>query len=259
MSTARSSNLLFCTVPLNTDPQRPCPSQLEVRLNAHTSDVVQRSLRPEGGPARSLVELARGLPSPLHQEPVASAFGDALLELDAIFRQSFPENIFLDLDYLAGTLGMLPEPARAERLSLVRALCSEFAAPPLQFRYAHDFVYGFDWCRWVAREPAERANIGPFDPPFLSYLAQRARELKALIAEGDHKYHPIQTDTFRNPFSFVREPHEEIAIHQALTKKGHIPVEAWRCGGHVRWDLPFAALREETARELGLRTRDGGS
>jgi len=182
-----------------------------------------------------------------------------LLELDTIFRQSFPENIFLDLDYLASTLGVLPEAARAERLSLVRALCSEFAAPPLQFRYAHDFVYGFDWCRWVAREPGERGDVGPFDPPFLSYLAQRARELKALIAEGDRKYHPIQTDTFRNPFSFVREPHEEIAIHEALTKKGHIPVEAWRCGGRVRWDLPFAALREETARDLGLRTRDGGT
>jgi hypothetical protein len=228
-------------------------------LLAHASPITERSLRPAGGAARPLLELAKELPPKVHQEPDATAIANNLLELIEIFRRSFPENIFLDLDYLAGALSQLNRDERDARLSQVRALCAEFSAPPLQFRYAHDFVYGFDWCRWVAREPDTRSNIGPFDPPFLQYLSQRAVELRALIAEGDRKYHPIETDTFRNPFSFVREPHEEIAIHEALAKKDLIPVEAWSCQGRIRWDLPFAALREETARELGFRTRDRGA
>ena len=57
------------------------------------------------------------------------------------------------------------------------------ARSAIRFRYVHDFIYGYDWARWVAREPETRTAIGPYDPVFLKRMRDRADELLELIAD----------------------------------------------------------------------------
>ena len=214
--------------------------------------VPQASLCPGRERARDVDAIASDLP-----EGARDAVAPVLARLRAALLRDFPENLFLDLDMSGGALARAhasPEGC-AESERLVVELSHDFGSAPIRFRYAHDFLYGFDWCRWVAKEPAARAGVGPFDPPFLRYLRGRAAELRALIARDDVKYGAIPDGTFRNPFTFSREPDDEARLHRALAARGLVPIEAWSVGGAVTWDRPFAELREEVARELGLAAR----
>lgn len=208
----------------------------------------QASLAPGRPHARSVAELARDLAQ-------GGARGDVAPHLERVegaFTRDFPENVFLDLDLLGASLARLGEVERAEVALAVERLSADFGGAPIRFRYAHDFLYGFDWCRWVARDPDARAAVGPFDPPFLRYLAERAGELRALIAEDDAKYGRVPDGAYRNPFSFSRSPDDEARLHRALAERDLVPVEAWSTAGRARWERPYAELREEVARELGL-------
>ncbi len=184
----------------------------------------------------------------------ARAFTDALADVVEVLVEDFPDNIFWDLDYLASCLWGTgtPEGMRAFSRRVVK-LCRGFGnKSELRFRYAHDFLFGYDWARWVARESAERSGVGPFDDVFLDYLECRLGELRGLISDNDAKYGQLEGREFRNPFAFRREPHEEAQLHQVLAQEGLIPVKAWRLDGERRWDLPFSELRTDTARRLGL-------
>jgi hypothetical protein len=208
----------------------------------------EASLAPGRTHARSVADLARDLDEGGARPPV----GPHLERIADAFTRDFPENVFLDLDLLGATLARMEDAERAEvALSIVR-VSAEFGGAPIQFRYAHDFLYGFDWCRWVARDPGTRAAVGPFDLPFLRYLSDRARELCALIAEDDAKYGHVPRGTYRNPFAFSRSPEDEARLHRALAERDLVPVEAWSTAGRARWERPYAELREEVARELGL-------
>lgn len=184
----------------------------------------------------------------------AGAFTEALADVVEVLVEDFPDNIFWDLDYLASCLWSAGESEQMRAFSgRVVKLCRGFGnKSELRFRYAHDFLFGYDWARWVAREPAERSGIGPFDAVFLDYLECRLGELRGLISDNDAKYGPLEGREFRNPFTFRREPHEEAQLHQVLAREGLIPVKAWRLDGERRWDLPFSELRCDTARRLGL-------
>ncbi|MCA9707587.1 MAG: aldo/keto reductase [Myxococcales bacterium] len=147
------------------------------------------------------------------------------------------------------------------RVPFLRRQCEQIAAlqdlfgqgTAIRFRYVHDFVYGFDWAKWVARDPAARASVGPFEPPFLAFMLERGHQLLQLIADGrDRKYPPLPDDRPRNPFGFSREPEAEIALHQSLAADGLLPVEAWRVDAQPRWDRPYAELRRQRALALGL-------
>jgi hypothetical protein len=132
---------------------------------------------------------------------------------------------------------------------------------PIRFRYVHDFLYGFDWARWVARDPQKRSSVGPYDDVFLDYLEGRGHELLALIERDDAKYPTLRDAAPRNPFPFSREPEAEAEIHRSLARLGLIPVPAWSSEGKSTWDRPYVALREEEARRLGhaLATQPAGS
>lgn len=168
--------------------------------------------------------------------------------------EDFPDNIFWDLEHLACCMWRAGGPRQIEDFARrVAGLCRSFGnKSELRFRYAHDFLYGYDWTRWVARQPEERAGIGPFDPVFFDYLEDRCQKLRELIACDDSKYGRLQGPEFRNPFAFCREPREETHLHQMLAQADLIPVKAWRLDGERRWDLPFTDLRNEAARRLGL-------
>ena len=211
-----------------------------------------QSLAPGRREPTSIESLVEAL-SPCARPTVTAVLGS----LARAVEKHFPENIFVDLDRLAHTLGQTVDRDGAgaareqgERLVRLHSLFGEKTA--IRFRYVHDFLYGYDWAKWVGREPKTRASVGPFDAPFLEYSETRARELLQLIAEDDPKYGLIEPREHRNPFPFRRDPEAEQLLLSALASEDAIPVTAWRSDVPVRWDRPYAMMREAKAHALGL-------
>lgn len=222
------------------------------------SGVIRRSLCPERRLATSLLDLGVRLRSEVPcgcEEAFASGLGSiANAEL-----RNFPENIFWDFDFTASSLLREARDAvePAHHLSHACALIVELqdlfgSATEIRFRYGHDFIYGFDWAKWVRKEPATRAQVGPFDLEFLRFLHHRGHELLELIADDDAKYPTLRTAEPRNPFQFSREPADEANLHQSLARDHLLPVESWLTDARPVWDKPFQRLRRERAEQLGL-------
>lgn len=218
-------------------------------------DVARSSMAPDRERATSFEALGeivlRGV-GPRRAEVFAEGFD----RLARAVRESFPENLFWDFDRLAGVLARAPEDAMRGAFDDLVQLHELFGrATAIRFRYVHDFLYGYDWAKWVARDPEARADLDPYSPAFFAAMLSRGRELLALIAEDDPKYHRLRGEGHRNPFGFSREPSAERALHRRLAARGAIPVEAWRVGGAARWDLDFYGMRERCAEELRLTPR----
>lgn len=185
----------------------------------------------------------------------ATELGPALVRIESAFRTHFPHNIFLDLDLLAEHLAWKPRDEIVEAGDLIAELAAQFGGRPIQFRYVHDFLYGFDWQKWVQAAPSEREHIGPFDAVFLRWLLCRAAQLRELIANDDAKYHPIGEDVHRNPFPFSRTTEDERRLYHVLAERGLLPVETYDRKGRARADQPFYKLREAVAEELQVKLR----
>ncbi len=229
-------------------------------VDARRQQAPWRSLDPQRGHARPLVEVGHALLGP---EPAvgADALVDGLATIADAMERAFPHNIFGDLDYLAASLWRDAHEAAEGLAPYLRRECGRVAAlqtlfgreTAIRFRYVHDFVYGYDWAKWVAREPRTRASYGPFSPQFLAFMEHRGQELLELIADGrDRKYPPLPDGRPRNPFGFSREPEAEIRLHRVLAQEGLLPVETWRLDAQPVWDRPFAELRRQRAVALGL-------
>jgi hypothetical protein len=206
--------------------------------------------RPHATPLTDLV--------PAGAEPArADALARGLADIVSAWAEHFPENIFWDVDLLAQRLWALEDPgAIARRARRIADLARGFGhQTEIRFQYVHDFLYGYDWCRWVARDPEEREHVGPFDADFLAYLERRQAELLELIAQDDAKYPRLENGRPRNPFGFSRHHEDERRLLRTLAQRRDIPVETWRPHGRCSWDRPFARIREQTAEELGLTGR----
>jgi len=184
---------------------------------------------------------------------------EALVRLDEAVHTHLPYNLFLDFDLLAVQLFQRSQTEVVHITALIERLVEEFGGKPIQFRYVHDFLYGFDWQKWVRCAPQERAHIGPFDVEFLTRLLCRAGELRELITKCDSKYHPISETEHRNPFPFSRTSDNERRLYKELSRRGLIPVETYDTHGRCRADLPFTQLREDVAQELGLSLAEEGA
>jgi len=215
---------------------------------------VPASLAPGRSRAQPLVVIARELLA--KREPV---WQEALVDATAIVLRSllehFPGNLFWDLDFLLAAL--LQESRQPkdllDRASAVARLQQMFGCKSvIAFRYLHDFTYGFDWSRWTARKPAERAGSGPFSVTFLDHVERRGEEITAAIAAGDPRFPRLPEGEFRNPFPFSRTPQHEAELLTDLADRGLVPVHGWCIKARPRFDLPFAQLREARARVLGL-------
>lgn len=248
-----------------TRAETPLDPHVEELLRATDEHVARRAWRtldPAAERPRSLVELGRRvLPAapdrpPLHaQQEIAWAM--ALSDLARAIAREFPENLFTDLDHVAASLRSVAAEeghVALERVidPLVRIHRLYGRGSTIRFRYVHDFLYGFDWARWVSRDVAARAGIGPFDLRFLAHIERRAAELAELVARDDPSYPPLAPGVFRNPFPFDRDPPAELALMTRLAREGAIPVPAWLERPQLTWNRPFAALREERASSLGL-------
>ncbi|MFP2925560.1 ferrochelatase [Pyxidicoccus sp. 3LG] len=241
---------------MNRLPEELCArlEALEPRLGARAS------LAPDRAHAPTPRELAERVTADQEDAVRLRAFTQGLCDIVQALVENFPDNIFWDLDYPARCLWDAGGPREMEAFARrVAALSQGFGIrSALRFRYAHDFLFGYDWARWVTREPEQRSSIRPFDAPFLEYLESRRESLLALIASNDAKYSPLRGAEYRNPFGFTREPDEEARLHRALAREDLIPVKTWRLDGEPRWNQPFADLRTEAARRLGL-SREGRS
>jgi hypothetical protein len=154
--------------------------------DARVAAAPQESLCPGRARPTPLRALGLALLPPDVDPARALAWAQGLVEVAQAQREHFPDTIFWDQDLLAASLLRLPSLDALRQVAAdIRALQAQFGRrSELCFRYTHDFNYGYDWSRWVAREPA-RAQVGPFDPPFLAYMKQRGGELVELIAADD--------------------------------------------------------------------------
>ena len=217
------------------------------------------SLAPGREAARSLATVARCLAAEAGNADgeVVAAWAEGLRALSRTVDESFPENLFFDTEALAGALlaagvagGVAPV---AEAVTVLVELHRLFGcATTIRFRYVHDFLYGFDWAKWVQRCPEERAGVGPFDLPFLVAMRARGAELLALIEANDDTYPRLRGPGHRNPFGFSREPEDEARLFRALAEHDELPVPAFAFQGPWRWQRPYAELRERRAASLGL-------
>lgn len=223
--------------------------------------VERLSLDPDREPATRLRALGATLLArlPTLDPPALDALAAGLTEVVEAIADNFPDNLLWDLDYLVSALGTdaadHPTPARylARQLEIAADLHRMFGRhSPIRFRYIHDFVYGYDWAKWVRRDPEPRRAHGPFSATFLTYTKRRGQELVELIARDDAKYHRLADDDIaRNPFGFSREPEAELALHRDLARHQLIPVQAWRWDAVPRFDQDFANRRKERAVALG--------
>ena len=214
----------------------------------------RRTLAPHRELARSPLEILdvafTSEDSVSLRRDVCDGFADVL---DAML-QAFPGNLFWDLEALVASQIRRGRSGGDVQTNLesIALLQRRFGQQgPIRFRYVHDFLYGFDWAKWVAKDPGERKMIGPFDPPFVAHMHRRAGEIVDAIDRGtDAKYARLQEGESRNPFGFSREPSEEIALHQALAREGNLPLEAWRLDAVPRFGDDFALKRENMAHRL---------
>lgn len=224
---------------------------LEARIAATDARVAEtgaRTLAPDRARATPILALTHAA-----RPSLRAALGEALCVVVHAQLEAFPQNIFWDLDALASSVvaqaRRSPEPHAhlRETAEIIARLQALFGChSPVRFRYAHDFVYGFDWAKWVSRDPS-RAHVGPYDRAFLEYTERRGHELLALIDEDDEKYPKLADGDPRNPFGFSREPQDEARLFESLASQDLLPVRAWEARPAPRWDRPFHALREQVA------------
>ncbi len=219
------------------------------------------TLAPHGGPAHGIdavVEAAcREWPG-ADAARMQACVREGLTQWVHAIHRAFPANIYADFDF---PVASLVAAARNEdnAFAYVRARFADLCAlqdafgrhAPLKFRYVHDLLYGFDWARWVARAPHERASMEPFGPIFLAYMRARGEELVRVIASGESgKYPPLSGDRMRNPFGFRRHAKAEKAILQACRDRGGLPIAAW--DAHTTPRVDVLVQRDDVAAELGL-------
>ncbi|MEH1939520.1 MAG: hypothetical protein V7L01_04770 [Nostoc sp.] len=175
--------------------------------------------------------------------------------------QNFPENIFWDFDFLVSSM-------------LRQALIAEEGAVPflkvfgekmvyltemfgnkteMRFRYVHDFMYGFEWARWVQKEPQKRAHIEPFSLVFLDYLLVKGKELLQRINHGQIVSYKLCDTGYRNPFTFSREPEDEYRLLTYLAEEQLIPVAVWDSNASPVWNKPFQEMRQQLALKLNIQ------
>ena len=240
----------------------PQALELLVREDARLDGGVRRwTLSPTKERASSLVEIAQALKLADERVSMQLEFARGLAQWTRSQQVNFPENLFWDFDYPAASV------LRHAR-SLSEGADLDYVAAPfgrmvelqqrygvhttICFRYVHDFSYGLDWAKWIAREAHQDGSVGPFDWGFLSYLRNRAFELVELIERDDEKYPTLRRGAARNPFPFRRDPASEAQLLAELARRGQLPVCAWDVDASPRFDRPFQALREACAADLGL-------
>ncbi|MGD8859423.1 MAG: hypothetical protein PVI30_05380 [Myxococcales bacterium] len=220
------------------------------------------TLDPERERPTALSELARRLLRADDDPTLVTAYAETLERLARSQLAHFPENLFWDFDFAAAFLvrgGRGAGPAYLLRhAALFEQLQSRFGCrSPIRFRYVHDFAHGYDWERFVGRDPARHGDVGPLDLRFMQRMLGRGAEIAAAIEAGDGEFPPLPPGTYRNPFPFSRSPEHEVRLHRELARRGEIPVPTWRTDAAPDWRRPYSHIRLQRASELGIPRQQG--
>ncbi|MEH2364845.1 hypothetical protein [Nostoc sp.] len=175
--------------------------------------------------------------------------------------QNFPENIFWDFDFLVNSMlrqALIADEGAVSFLTVfgekMVSLIEMFGnKTEMRFRYVHDFMYGFDWARWVQKEPQKRAHIEPFSLVFLDYLLVKGKELLQRISHGQVTSYKLCDTGYRNPFTFSREPEDEYRLLTCLAEEQLIPVAVWNWNASPVWNKPFQEMRQQLALKLDIQ------
>lgn len=215
------------------------------------ADVFMYSLNTKNSSASSPSVLAQYVSAFYSDTAIWSLFSDFLEQMFRNMIHHFPENIFWDLDYMItyavreSIHHKAPELFWEDYTEKLSELLAIFGCHgEIRFRYLHDFTYGFDWSRWARKDISERKNIHPFGISFFDRTIERGDELLELIRKNDSKYHQLQSDVYRNPFSFSREIAEEKKMMHWLSKNKAIPVEQWKTTAAISFEKDVDLIRQ---------------
>ncbi|MCC5614569.1 hypothetical protein LC605_05645 [Nostoc sp. CHAB 5836] len=184
--------------------------------------------------------------------------------LESIVRtqlQNFPENIFWDFDFLVSSMLRQALIADEGAVSFLKIFGEKMVSltemfgkkTEIRFRYVHDFMYGFEWARWVQKEPQNRAHVEPFSLLFLDYLLVKGQELLQRINHGQLTSYKLCDTGYRNPFTFSREPEDEYRLLTYLAEEQLIPVAVWNWNASPVWNKPFQEMRQQLALKLNIK------
>jgi hypothetical protein len=228
-------------------------AELEARIEQTPLGAL--TLDPSRSRARSLSEVVSSLADArqsAHLAAAAASVAEAQL-------QSFPENLFWDFDFYLASIhrGASATSDYQAYLAAVTGITVGLMElhgqqSAIRFRYVHDFMYGFDWARWVRREPANRESVEPFGLDFLRQTQSRGRDILTLIEADDDWYPRLLDGDSRNPFPFSRDTADELPLYRLLAERGDVPVEAWDPDARPDAGRDFDALREDAAKSLGF-------
>ncbi|MEH2076716.1 MAG: hypothetical protein V7K57_20335 [Nostoc sp.] len=175
--------------------------------------------------------------------------------------QNFPENIFWDFDFLVSTMIRQALAADEGAIPFLKVFGEKMVTliemfgnkTEIRFRYVHDFIYGFEWARWVQKEPQNRAHIEPFSLVFFDYLLVKGKELVQRINHGQVTSYKLCDTGYRNPFTFSREPEDEYRLLTYLAEEQLIPVAVWNWNASPVWNKPFQEMRQQLALKLNIQ------
>ncbi|MEH1970424.1 hypothetical protein [Nostoc sp.] len=175
--------------------------------------------------------------------------------------QNFPENIFWDFDFLVSSMIKQALIAEEGAVPFLKSFGKKMVyltemfgnKTEMRFRYVHDFMYGFEWARWVQKEPQKRAHIEPFSLLFLDYLLIKGKELLQRINHGQITSYKLCDTGYRNPFTFSREPEDEYRLLTYLAEEQLIPVAVWDWNASPVWNKPFQEMRQQLALKLNIQ------
>lgn len=219
----------------------------------------QLSLNPQKILATSFAELGDLIVEKSTDIQVITSLHNTLEQIIFAELHNFPENIFWDFDLLVSS--MLNQALVADdaveflqcfgyKMVSLLELCG--IKTIIRFRYLHDFMYGFEWARWVAKEPETRANEEPFSLNFLDYLLAKGEEILQRICLEKGNYYKPCGKGYRNPYCFSREPEDECRMLSYLAANQLIPVTAWNWNAQPVWNKPFQQLREQLSLKLNI-------
>jgi hypothetical protein len=219
----------------------------------------QLSLNPQKTLATSFVELGSLVIAKTNEIHLITFLQKSLEQIISAYLDKIPENIFWDFDFLVSS--MLRQALIAnDAMEFLKCFCNKIVSllelcgikTKIRFRYVHDFIYGFEWARWVQKEPETRANEEPFSLNFLDYLLAKGEEILQLISQDKANHYKPCNKGYRNPYCFSREPEDEHRMLSYLAVDQLIPVTAWNWNAQPVWNKPFHELREELSLKLNI-------
>ncbi|MEH2330167.1 hypothetical protein [Nostoc sp.] len=219
------------------------------------------SLSPQKILITSFAELENLIAEQNTDIPILTTIQETLESIVRTQLQNFPENIFWDFDFLVSSMLRQALTAEEGAIPFLKVFAEKMVCltemfgnhTEIRFRYVHDFIYGFDWARWVQKEPQKRAHIEPFSPLFLDYLLVKGKELLQRIKHGQVVSYKLCETGYRNPFTFSREPEDEYRLLTYLAEEQLIPVAVWDWNASPVWNKPFQEMRQQLALKLNIQ------